>query len=95
MNYKNKIILTNQNKNNCIINEQFNEWLNKNEYYIIDIELLARDIGRIITDRIEQQELPYNSYTINRLIRNYICDTFEEIKSDLKEEITEYIYNNR
>ena len=95
MNYKNKIILTNENKNNCIINEQFNEWLNKNEYYIIDIELLAQDLGRIITDKIKQEELPYNSYTINRLIRNYICDTFEEIKSDLEEEITEYIYNNR
>lgn len=85
-----------QYKNDCLIisdcdtvriNEQFNEYLQHDEYYIIDVDMIANDIGNIMIGLYEK-EVIYDK------IGGIIDDILDELKMDLKNSIEEYIDNN-
>ena len=86
MQYKNDCLII-SNSDTVRINEQFNEYLQHDEYYILDVDMIANDIGNIMIEE-------YKKEVIYEKIERVIDDILDELKMDLKYSIKEYIDNN-
>jgi len=89
MQYKNECIII-QDNNNCRINEAFNEWLQVDEYYIIDIDQLAQELGQEIMKEFENTNDKCTWENISAFVENAL----DNIRADLQYSVEEYLCNN-
>lgn len=89
MKYKNECIII-QDTNLCRINEAFNEWLQIDEYYVIDIDQLAQELGQEIMKEFENTNDRCTWENISAFVEN----TLDNIRADLQYSTEEYLCNN-
>lgn len=66
--YKNHCIIISNDKD-CRINEQFNELLEVDEYFIIDIDKISKDIGEKIIKRYDDRKKDEGYHKIKDLVK--------------------------